>query len=125
MSASKDSSDFYEFFLEQLEPMGNVVCERLFGGRSLSLDGFTFALAFEDVVYFKVDDKNRGDYESLGSKPFMYQKKDKTITVSNWEVPADVIEDQDELVRWAWKAWEASVRAKSLKKKNSGAQNNI
>ena len=105
-------SGFLDYILEQLEPMGDVVRKRLFGGSALSKNGYTFALAFEGTIYFKVDDSNRADYEALGSKPFTYEKKGKTITISNWEVPADIIEDQERLLEWADKAYEVAVRAK-------------
>ena len=63
---------------------------------------------------FKVDDTNRPDFEAAGTGPFI-PFEDKPYPMSYWEVPADVLEDQNELCGWARKAWEASRRSGSKK----------
>ncbi len=106
-----------EYIVELLEPMGGITCKRLFGGNALCKDDIPFALAFADTVYFKVDDSNRKDYEDKGSHPFSYRKGGKEIFVSNWEVPADIIEDQEQLILWAEKAFLVGKAARKGKKK--------
>ena len=68
-------------------------------------------LIFGDELYFKVNDRNLEDYKLLNSEPFSYQKKGKTINISNWRVPVEVLEDADTLIDWALKAYLAAEDA--------------
>ena len=110
-------SEFINYIIEQLDPMGEVIAKRLFGGYALCLNDIPFALAFKDSLYFKVNDTNRADYEAHGSQPFTYQKQGKTVIISNWEVPADIIEDQTALLEWANKAYAVGISAKKPTRK--------
>ena len=47
----------------------------------------------------------------MNSEPFSYQKKGKTINISNWRVPVEVLEDADTLIDWALKAYLAAEDA--------------
>ncbi len=100
--------------IEMLEPLGKVTARAMFGGAGVYLDGTIIGLIASDVLYFKVDETNRADYEAQGMGPFI-PFADKPFSMSYWEVPADVLEDQDELCAWARKAWEVSRRSKSKK----------
>ena len=86
----KPRSEFIEYILELLEPSGGISLKRMFGGYSVCKFGLSIALIFEDEIYFKVDDSNRSDYEAINSEPFTYEKKGKTIIVSNWKVPIEI-----------------------------------
>ena len=87
----------------------------MFGGFGVYIDGVMMGLIADDVAYFKTDDSNRGDYETLGTGPFMYAgKRGKPIAMSYHQVPDDVFEDTDELIAWAEKA---SIVAKKNSKK--------
>ncbi|TNE67091.1 MAG: TfoX family protein [Alphaproteobacteria bacterium] len=104
--------EFSEFLLDQLEPFGEVSLHRFFGGRSLKHDGLQFAMIIKDTLYFCVDDQTRPEFEARGMPHFSYEKGGKTIPVRKYhEVPADVLDDGDELVAWARAAYGAAVRA--------------
>ncbi|WP_316978996.1 TfoX/Sxy family protein [Shumkonia mesophila] len=104
------SPEFRDYVLEMLEPLGGVTARRMFGGAGLYRDGTIFALVAGDVLYFKVDDANRADYEAAGTGPFR-PFEDKPFAMPYWEVPADILEDPAEICAWAAKAWEAGRRA--------------
>ncbi|MBE0532886.1 MAG: TfoX/Sxy family protein [Rhodospirillales bacterium] len=110
------SPEFRDYVLEMLEPLGGVTARRMFGGAGLYRDGTIFALIADDILYFKVDDANRADYETAGTGPFR-PFEDKPFTMPYWEVPADILEDSQEICAWAAKAWEAGRRAGSAKPK--------
>ena len=94
------SAEFLDFILDQLNGWGNVTARKMFGGAGLYRDGKMFGLIAGDVAYLKVDDSNRKEYEQAGSSPFKpYQNK--ATVMSYFEVPPDVLESPDELVRWA------------------------
>ena len=86
--------------MELLEPCGGITYCRMFGGYAIRKNGLAIALMFKDEIYFKVDDSNRADYENLNSEPFTYEKKGKTIIISNWKLPIEILEDPEKLMIW-------------------------
>ena len=52
------------------------------------------------MLFLKVDDSNRGQYEAAGMKAFR-PYADKPMVMPYFQVPAAVLEDTGELVRWA------------------------
>jgi len=112
------SGEFKEYILERLECFGPVVARKMFGGLGLYLNGIHFALVSRNVLYFKVDDSNRLDFEKAGMgqfKPF----GEKSYSMSYYEVPPEVLDDNQALKEWASRAYEAAIRVNTahLKKK--------
>jgi DNA transformation protein len=95
------SADFLAWVLEQLEYVQRVTSRRMFGGVGIYSSDRFFALIDEETVYFKVDDSNRAAFESRGMRPFRPFKDRPEYSMGYYEVPADVIEDRDELAAWA------------------------
>ncbi len=110
------SEEYQEYILERLACFGPVVARKMFGGLGLYLDSVFFALASKNVLYFKVDDINRPDYEDAGMDPFK-PYDDKPYSMSYFEVPPDVLEDDNMLKEWAAKAFDAAVRAQATNSK--------
>jgi DNA transformation protein len=81
----------------------------MFGGAGLYFDGLFFALVADDVLYFKVDDSNRSDYEAASMDPFC-PFPDKPYAMQYYEVPIDVLENRDTLRDWAQKALDVAER---------------
>ncbi len=97
----KKNSEFHDYVLYDL--LGNdprITSRKMFGGHALYQDGAIFALIIEDTLYFKVDDTNREEFSSRGSKPFQYDNGTKIITVNYWEVPEEITENRDALFEW-------------------------
>jgi DNA transformation protein len=94
------SDEFIEYVLDQFSQWGNVTARKMFGGAGLYRDGKMFGLIADDVAYLKVDDSNRKDFVEAGSSPFK-PYPDKATTMSYFEVPPDVLDDPEELVKWA------------------------
>ena len=105
----KVSDGFRSFVLDQLEGLGDVSARTMFGGVGLYCDGFFFGIIASDVLYVKVDDENRLDFERAGSKPFR-PYADRSSTMQYWAVPLDVLESAPELIAWARKAVQAAER---------------
>ena len=91
---------FIDYVLDQLSKWGDVVVKRMFGGAGLYRDGKMFALIADDVTYLKVDETNRDKYISAGSTPLKPFPQKPTV-MSYYEVPAEVLEDPEELIEWA------------------------
>jgi DNA transformation protein len=98
-------SDAYrDFVLEQLAAAGRVTPRAMFGGVGLYLDGLFFALIDDDTLYFKADDSSRARYERSEAKPFCPFPDRPEQAMAYWQVPAEVLEDPDELAIWAREA---------------------
>jgi len=96
------SDEFIDFVIDQLAAWEEVSARRMFGGAGLYCDGTMFGLISDDVAYLKVDNSNREDFVKAGSSPFNpYPDKVKTAIMSYYEIPADVLENPDELARWS------------------------
>ena len=92
---------FLDFLLDQLADVPEVRAQRMFGGFGLYSAERFFGVVDEDVAYFKVDDENRGENLKARMKPF---QPGTEKPMSYYAVPVRVIEDADELCRWARRA---------------------
>ena len=109
------TDEFLIYLKDQLAGMGPVTSRRMFGGAGLYCDGLIFAIVVDDVLYFKVDDSNRGDYEAAGMEPFVFTSERGQSTMSYYEAPADVLENKDKTSQWALKALDVAQAAKKKK----------
>ena len=89
----------------------------MFGGVGIYAQGLFFALIAEDRLYFKVDDATRPAFERRGMQPFRPFGEDSAM--GYYEVPADVVEDVEQLEGWARKAIDVAAKAKRRKTKRS------
>jgi DNA transformation protein len=104
------SQSYLDYIIDQLKSIGPVTAQRMFGGAGLYHKGTFFGLVAEDILYFKAGDSNRKDYLDAGMGPF---KPFGSYAMDYYEVPADVLEDADELAAWAKKAIEVTGKARS------------
>ena len=105
-------SELLDHLVDQLAPLGDARGRPMFGGYGVYLGGLIIGLIAFDTFYLKVDDQNRPDFEAAGSSPFSYDTKSGANTITGyWEVPADVLEDSDQLRAWALKSLAVSRRA--------------
>jgi DNA transformation protein len=114
------SEEYLDYVIEQLGDVGPVRARRMFGGAGVYGGDVMFAIVADDVLYLKVDESNRGEYEEAGMGPFVpFPEKANPMTMSYYEVPASVLESRKELGEWAAKALRVAQRqnAKKGKKK--------
>ena len=105
------SDEYLTYVLDQLACVGCVESRRMFGGAGIYFDGLFFALIADDVLYFKVGDSNRSDYEAAGMEAFR-PFADKPNVMSYYEVPIEVLENKDRLHEWAQKALQIATAGK-------------
>ena len=107
-----DVSDLEDLF----EPFGNVTVRRMFGGIGVFHRGLNFAGVMDGVFTFKADEQTIPEFEAEGSKVWQYTRKDgKIVTMPYWSVPERLLDDEDEFLLWARRAFEAAVRADQAK----------
>jgi DNA transformation protein len=104
-------SNEYRLAVEsRLSKFAPVTSRRLFGGLAFYSQDLIFALADDDRLYFKTSTLNRGDYERLGSTPFIPIEGGKPS--SYWEVPVNIYSDDAALPSWISRALAVSAEAK-------------
>jgi len=81
----------------------------MFGGHGLYQGAVFFAIVHCGRLYFRADDASRADFEARGMAPFT---PGPGQTLRNYyEVPAEVLEDPGQAVRWARAAVSVGVAA--------------
>ena len=109
------SENYRAFVLEQLARVTTVSAKAMFGGVGIYSNGLFFALISDDRLYFKVDDSTRSAFERHGMEPF--RPFDDENAMGYYEVPADVVEDTNELAAWTGRAIKVASGARQTKKK--------
>jgi DNA transformation protein len=109
-------SEFVEFVLELLAPLGAVRARAMFGGFGIYRGDSFFAIIVEDKLYFKTDHVTRGEFTVRGLSPFTYATRGKSISMQYYEAPPEVFEESEAMQYWAQQAIDAATRAKSGKK---------
>jgi DNA transformation protein len=112
------SERYREYIMGLLECVGQVTARNMFGGVGIYFEGLFCALIAENILYFKVDDANRLDYEAAGMGPF----RSGGQTMQFYEVPEEVLDDDEKLRLWAGKALDVARRklAEKRGKKRAG-----
>jgi DNA transformation protein and related proteins len=112
------SEGYCGYVLEQLAAVSGLSTRRMFGGVGIYSGEAFFALIDDDVLYFKVDDSISAEYESRGMRRFRPYPDRPEASMGYYEVPADVMEDAEELARWARRSI-AVAQSKPAKKKSA------
>jgi DNA transformation protein len=105
------SSDYLNYVLEQLAGLPGVSARRMFGGVGLYSEELFFGLIDNDVVYLRVNDDNRADYTARGMSQFRPYADRPQLSMTYYEVPAEVLEDPTQLVTWAQRSVAAALAA--------------
>jgi len=112
------SSGVRDFVLDLLAGLPGIRHRAMFGGVGLYADDLFFGILASDILYFKVDDSNRQDYESAGAQPFK-PYADRAMTMPYYAVPIEIMEDATTLVKWAKRAVGVATASKQPARKPS------
>ena len=116
MSVHQD--EFRDYCVELLSSLrqGDIVAKKLFGGKGLSINGKNFAIIAFDQLWLKVDDESRQSFLDAGCKIFSYVWNDGVERHLSYNtVPEEAMESASLMRPWALLAWDAALRADSLK----------
>ena len=108
------SDSFRAFALDQLSSIDDLSAKPMFGGFGLYSGDTFFGILAADVLYLKVDDSSRADYENMKAQPFS-PFADGRMSMSYYAVPVNILESSHTLVRWA----ERSITVARSRKKSS------
>jgi len=109
------SPEFQEFLQDQLAQFGPIGIRRMFGGAGVFRESLMFGLVVDETLYLKTGNTNREDFERAGMEPFTYMRKSKPASLGYHQVPADVLEDPQEMRDWSEKAFAVALAAARTK----------
>jgi DNA transformation protein and related proteins len=112
-------SSFQILVLDQLSrAIPGIRSRARFGGVGIYAGDLFFALIADDVLYFKVDESTRPDFEARGMEPFRPFGEDGG-TMKYYQLPEDVLEDPEELRPWAEKAVAIAGQKKTRRRRGA------
>jgi len=94
---ARDSSQ--EWLEQRLGRLPELEVRRMFGGAGIYADGTMFGILHAGRVYLKTDESTRVAYTERGMSPFRPRRG--AVLKSYYEVPPDILDDDDELLSWA------------------------
>jgi DNA transformation protein len=92
---------FGAFVLDQLSALRGIVAKPMFGGAGFYLKGTFFGIIYKEHLYFRVSAETVGDYKKRKMKAFTPFEGRKGTSRNYYEVPLEILESPDDLVKWA------------------------
>lgn len=90
---------FLDYVLEQLAEIHQLSMRPMFGGHGLYMGGTFFGIVHKGALYLRTDEASRADYVRAGSRPF--NPKGRQELHRYYAVPAEILEDAQQLRIWA------------------------
>ncbi len=110
-------SEFVQFVLELMTPVGEVRARAMFGGYGIYREDIMFAIIVDDRLYFKADSATHRKFTARNLGQFTYVARGKTVTMQYYEAPPEVFEAPLAMRIWAQQSVAAALRAKQGKPK--------
>ncbi len=104
-----------DFLFEQLAAIDDLRFRRMFGAYGIYAGTLFFALVHDGRIYFKTNFDTRGRYENAQMGPFAINGE--VILKNYFQLPIEVLEDQDALQIWAHEAISIATEPKPKKKR--------
>ena len=114
------SGDYLQYVLEQLAGLGELRARRMFGAAGLYCADVFFAIVSDDTLYLRVDDRNREDFTARGMAAFRPYADRPDVSMTYYEVPAEVLEDGSVLVSWAQRSFAGAAHSSAKRKPGRG-----
>lgn len=118
MPASDTEKEFVTYVVDLMQSIGPVQARSMFGGHGIFLDELMFGLIADATLYLKADKETINEFSDKGLEAFTYIKKGKEYKMSYYQAPEEALEDSEEMITWANKAYNAALRAASKQRKN-------
>ena len=106
---------FADHCVELLAAVGPIRTRRMFGGFGLYQDDLFFALISSETLYLKVDAETKERFHAAGAEPFVYDAREKRISLGYMSAPAEAMESAALMAPWARLGLEAALRAQAAK----------
>jgi DNA transformation protein len=108
---------------ELFSVFGPVSVRRMFGGAGIWAEGTMFALVSDGEIFLKADEMTIPTLEAEGSQPFVYEARGRRVALSYWRLPERLLDDPEELARFACAALAVARRAAAKKERPKALRN--
>ncbi|HWO08736.1 MAG TPA: TfoX/Sxy family protein [Polyangiaceae bacterium] len=88
-----------EWVQEALGTLPELSIRRMFGGSGIYSEETFFGILYARRVYLKTNESTRAAFVERGSEAL--RVRSGSVLTSYYEVPAEVLDDEEELLRWA------------------------
>ncbi|WP_341677979.1 TfoX/Sxy family protein [Niveibacterium sp. SC-1] len=106
------SPEFVSHVRDLLSPLGPLTDGKFFGGHAMKYEGKQFAMVMGNILYFRVNEATRSEYEKRGSTSFSYSTKRGVVQVRTYySAPEELFENTELLLSWAKKAIKVAATA--------------
>jgi DNA transformation protein and related proteins len=113
------SDGYLTYVLDQLRPVvPGIRVKRMFGAVGLYATDLFFGLVDDDVLYLKVDDTTRPEYEARGMPPFRPFEMHASMNYS--QLPEEILEEREALQLWTGRALDVARAAKRSRATGKG-----
>ena len=113
------SEGYLTYVLDQLRPIvTGIRVKRMFGAVGLYATDLFFAIVDDDVLYLKVDDTTRPEYEARGMPPFRPFELHASMNYS--QLPEEILEEREALQLWTSRALDVARSAKRSRATRKG-----
>jgi DNA transformation protein and related proteins len=110
----KQKPAFVQFIEEAFLPL-EPRCKAMFGGWGVYVENRMIGLVANDVLYLKTDAHNRQMFLDAHLEPFVFQTEQKTVQMSYYRAPEDLLEDWEGIFPWVMGALQAAKRQEKPK----------
>lgn len=110
----KQADTFKDFVVDQLRDLPGLRVRRMFSGFGFYSGENFFGIIARSRLYFKTDARSRKAYLQRGTEPF--RPKPNQELPSYYEVPLEILEDSDQLIKWAQEALRVAATNKGKNK---------
>lgn len=108
-------SNLATYVTEQLAFLGRISNRAIFGGVGIFIDERLLGIVINDCLYLHTDKSNLDDYLSRGMEQFKPYPNAFDLTTDHHRVPAEIVENAQELKLWGEKSLTAAVEAAKAK----------
>jgi len=113
------SDGYLTYVLDQLRPLvSGLRVRRMFGAVGLYATDLFFAIVDDDILYLKVDDSTRPEYEARGMPPFRPFELHASMNYS--QLPEEILEGRDALQLWVQRSLDVARAAKRARSAGKG-----
>lgn len=108
-------SSLASYAAEQLGSLGRISNRAIFGGVGIFIDERLLGIVMGEKLYLHTDKSNIDDYVARGMAQFKPYPNAFDLTTDHHEVPADIVNDAEQLKIWGERALTAAVESARAK----------
>ena len=112
------SAAFRDHVTDLFARFGDIKFKLMFGGAGIYHKDQMFGLIMDERIYLKTNGETRQAFEAEGFKPFFFENTSgEVVSTSYLEIPSRLLDDPDDLAKWARRAYDVAIAARGRKRR--------